>query len=53
MAAPDMAASGMAACHACGDWRGAHALLATAARRRRALEADSYEQGMLLFEVLF
>ena len=48
-----MAASGMAECHACGDWRRAHALLATAARRRSPLEAETYEQGMLLFEVLY
>jgi len=42
----------MAACHACGEWRRAHVLLAAAAQRRDVLAADSYWRGMLLFEVL-
>ena len=46
-------AAGMAACHACDEWRRAHVLLAAAAQRRGTLKADSYAQGMLLFEVQY
>ena len=43
----------MSACHASGEWRRAHVLLAGATQRRGTLKADSYALGMLLFEVQY
>ena len=45
--------AGMAACHACGAWERAHALLAAAALRRSALLPETYTLGMQLFEATF
>ena len=45
--------AGMAACHACGVWERAHALLAAAALRRSALLPETYALGMQLFEATF